>query len=152
LPGRKGYVPYEISNYCKEGNYSRHNTSYWEGIPYLGVGPGAHSFRKSIRRWNQSNLFTYLQQVIKGVDYWEEEQLSREDEYHEYLLTRLRTIWGVDVKEVFERFGENTGQYFEAKCRILEKSGWISKNDGRVYINEVGIFVADRVITEFFLP
>jgi oxygen-independent coproporphyrinogen-3 oxidase len=148
----KGYIPYEISNYCKEGYYSRHNTSYWEGISYLGAGPGAHSFRKSTRRWNKSNLFTYLNHVKSGEPYWEEEELSKEDEYHEYLLTRLRTIRGVHEKEVFERFGDETGQYFETQCRAMEKSGWISKKEGRIYINEEGIFVADRIISEFFLP
>ncbi|MFN8206793.1 MAG: radical SAM family heme chaperone HemW [Bacteroidales bacterium] len=147
-----GYIPYEISNYCKEGFYSRHNTSYWAGVSYLGVGPGAHSFRKSTRRWNQSNLFEYLNQVKNGNSYWEEERLSREDEYHEYLLTRLRTIWGVDEKELFERFGEETARYFKAQCKVVEKWGWIDQRDGRIFINEKGIFVADRVVSEFFLP
>jgi oxygen-independent coproporphyrinogen III oxidase len=148
----KEFIAYEISNYCKEGYYSRHNTSYWEGIPYLGAGPGAHSFRKSTRRWNQSNLFTYLKSVKSGEAYWEEEQLSHEDEYHEYLLTRLRTIWGVNEREVLERFGEDTYRHFIAQFESVEKRGWINKIDGRIFINEEGIFLADRVVAEFFLP
>jgi oxygen-independent coproporphyrinogen-3 oxidase len=148
----RDYIAYEISNYCKEGYYSRHNTSYWEGIPYLGAGPGAHSFRKSTRRWNQANLFSYLNRVKSGETYWEEEQLGRKDEYHEYLLTHLRTIRGVNEEEVLERFGDEIWRHFCDQLEFMLKKGWINKTKDCISINEKGIFLADRIIAEFFLP
>jgi len=85
---------YEISNFAKKGFYSKHNTSYWQQKKYLGVGPSAHSYNIETRRWNASNLGNYINGVCQNGEYYEMEKLNSVDKYNEYLMTRMRTMWG----------------------------------------------------------
>ena len=88
---QNGYLQYEISNFCKPGRHAVHNTSYWNGIPYLGLGPSAHSYDGTSRRWNISNLSKYIEGVENGERLFEEETLTAEQKYNEYVMTSLRT-------------------------------------------------------------
>ncbi len=87
-----GFEQYELSNYCKNKSYSKHNTSYWQSKKYLGVGPSAHSFDGVSRQWNVRNNSLYLKAIENGTSYFEKEELSEIDRYHEYLITSLRTV------------------------------------------------------------
>ena len=93
--GAAGYEHYEISNFCKPGMYSRHNTAYWKGIPYLGCGPSAHSFNAETREWNTASLEGYIKSIEEGQRSSETEILDKVTRYNEYIMTSLRTMWGV---------------------------------------------------------
>jgi oxygen-independent coproporphyrinogen-3 oxidase len=144
----KGYEGYETSNFAKEGHYSIHNTSYWQQKPYLGVGPSAHSFNGFSRQWNVSNNAKYL---AEGHLLAEKEELSPADQLNEYIMVRLRTKWGINLKEVRERFQKMDQNYPEK-----ELQSWISQGlaliDGEnlVLINE-GKLIADRLSSNIFV-
>ena len=106
-----GYEHYEISNFCKPGMYSRHNTSYWQGVPYLGCGPSAHSFDRDSREWNVASLNQYLSSVEQGQRQHETEQLDTQTRYNEYIITGLRTIWGISTEELKSKFGDRLWKY-----------------------------------------
>lgn len=91
--GAAGYEHYEISNFCKPGMYSRHNTAYWKGIPYLGCGPSAHSFNAETREWNTASLEGYIKSIEEGHRSSETEILDKVTRYNEYIMTSLRTMW-----------------------------------------------------------
>lgn len=94
-----GFEHYEISNLAKPGHYSTHNTNYWKGEPYLGIGPSAHSFNGNSRQWNVRNNSQYINKIAEGFGYFEQEQLSASDQYNEYMMTALRTTWGLILIE-----------------------------------------------------
>ena len=101
----EGYDHYEISNFGKSGYYSKHNTSYWQDKQYFGYGPGAHGYNGAARRWNIANNMLYIQNLKNELPYFEEEILSQNDQFNEYIMTRLRTKWGVDTNFVHQKFG-----------------------------------------------
>ena len=101
----EGFVNYEISNFGREGFFSKNNTSYWQGKKYLGIGPSAHSFDGQVRSWNVRNNIKYIRALEMGKLPLEREALSITDRYNEYVMTGLRTIWGVSFKKVKEDFG-----------------------------------------------
>lgn len=92
-----GYEHYEISNFCKPGFHSRHNTSYWQGIPYLGCGPSAHSFDMHSREWNIPSLEKYISAIEEKNRLYEKEELNLTTRYNEYIMTSLRTRRGIDL-------------------------------------------------------
>lgn len=102
-----GFVGYEISNFGKPGRFAVHNTSYWLQQPYLGLGPSAHSFDGESRQWNVKNNNLYIKALNENLPFFEKEVLTTADRYNEYILTRLRTIWGCDLREVAEKFGND---------------------------------------------
>ncbi|NLO01579.1 MAG: radical SAM family heme chaperone HemW, partial [Bacteroidales bacterium] len=104
--GLAGFEQYEISNFAKNGMYSKHNTAYWTGKPYLGLGPSAHSFNGSSRKWNMSDLEKYIKLINEDEITFEEEHLTLNDKYNEFILTNLRTKWGVSLLTISEKFGK----------------------------------------------
>ena len=96
----QGYEQYEISNYARSELYSRHNTNYWRRIPYLGIGPSAHSFDGQSRQWNQANNSAYITSINLGQLSFDSEMLTSKDLYNEYILTQLRTKWGCDTESI----------------------------------------------------
>ena len=142
-----GLTQYEISNFGREGHYSRHNTSYWKGIPYLGIGPSAHSFNgNDTRRWNIANNNTYTSRVRSGVHYWQEETLSPAQRTNERLLTGLRTIWGVALDELaIDPRKENS-----ALIDHYVKRGELLVQDGRLVLTRAGRNFADRIAADLF--
>jgi len=108
----RNYTHYETSNYAIKDYLSQHNTSYWKGDQYLGIGPGAHSFNGSSRQWNVSNNQKYMRALGKYEILYNKELLTEKDKYNEYILTGFRTMWGCDMNRV-KNFGEKYFQYFE---------------------------------------
>ena len=144
----KGYEGYETSNFAKNGNYSVHNTSYWQQEPYLGIGPSAHSFNGYSRQWNVANNAKY---IAKGHLLAEKEELSPADQINEYLMVRLRTKWGIDLNYVQECF-EKMGQTFPA----LEIQDWVNKGyaqilDTHLILQGEGKLIADRLSSDIFV-
>jgi len=135
---QEGYEQYEISNFAKEGVYAKHNTAYWEGKLYLGVGPSAHSYDKKSRRWNVSNNNTYWKNVGLNDTWYQEEVLSEEDRWNELFLTGLRTKWGV-LKEKTIEFGglkeeENKliFNYIKDNLIIETDTSWLLSTKGKI--------------------
>ncbi len=147
-----GFIHYEISNFAREGFYSKHNTSYWKQVPYIGIGPSAHSFYGNTRKWNVSNNKRYISMIMNGdLQYSEQETLTPRDQFNEYLLTSLRTMWGIDLQTIHQRYGLNYVKYTEKIAGIFLQSGEMIKKGPNLSLTKKGIFVADFVVREFFL-
>lgn len=147
-----GYDHYEVSNFGREGFHSRHNTSYWQGIPYLGIGPSAHSFDGNrTRRWNVSNNPLYIKALEENTGYWEEEKLSDRDLYNEYIMTGLRTAKGIQIDVVANRFGVKLLAQFEEEISGYLEEEWMERNGDQLRLTEKGFFLADRISSDLFL-
>jgi len=102
---KHGFIQYEISNFGKKGYFSKHNTSYWQGKPYVGFGPSAHSYQIKTRSWNVANNHKYIQAINKELLPLAIEHLSKNDQFNELVMTGLRTIWGVSISNIKTKFG-----------------------------------------------
>ncbi len=148
-----GYEHYEISNLALPQQYAIHNTNYWMGHHYLGIGPSAHSFDGVSRRWNIANNALYIKQVLTTTPqpYFEEEQLSAQDRLHEYIMTSLRTQWGCDLKKVKENFGQSyTEAILDSATTHLQRKILQINNDILTLTRE-GKFFADRIASDLFV-
>jgi oxygen-independent coproporphyrinogen-3 oxidase len=145
------YEQYEISNFARNGWYSRHNSSYWKQRPYLGVGPSAHSYNGSSREYNVSNNAQYLKAIQGNVIPATIEQLSVADQTNEYLLTGLRTKWGVS-REKLELLSKGTFRMVHAEdLKRMTASGWIWEDSQSLYLTESGKLFADRIASDLFI-
>ncbi|MEE3999789.1 radical SAM family heme chaperone HemW [Tenacibaculum sp. FZY0031] len=148
---KNGFVHYEISNFGKPNYFSKHNTSYWLGKKYIGIGPSAHSFNKTHRSWNVANNAKYIKAIQEGKLPLEQEKLTKKDQFNEYLMTGLRTIWGVSLEKIEEDFGE------EFKIELLKNAEKFIQQGLLVITNEVlkttekGKFLADGLASELFI-
>ena len=147
---KNGYEHYEISNFSKDGFISKHNSAYWLGEKYIGIGPSAHSYNGSTRQWNVANNIKYIKGFNDNVDTFEVEYLSKVDQFNEYILTRLRTKWGVDLDELFlinDSHKKETLSSVEAfiSNKDLEKIG------NTIYITQQGKFIVDYISSELFI-
>ncbi|MBP7514955.1 MAG: radical SAM family heme chaperone HemW [Flavobacteriales bacterium] len=142
-----GLVQYEISNFGREGHFAAHNSSYWKGVPYIGVGPSAHSFDGIVRRWNVANNVRYAEALETGTPFWEEEMLSHGQRVNERLMTGLRTIWGVDLRtlgdDVRTRENRTIVKYQELGDLVISGDRLLLTPKGRRY--------ADRIASDLFL-
>ena len=145
-----GFVNYEISNFGKPGFFSKNNTAYWLGKKYVGVGPSAHSFDGKQRSWNIRNNPTYIKKINEGELPSEIETLSTTDRYNEYVMTGLRTIWGVNLDRVALEFGENYLKYLKQQsAKFLEQDLLILAN-GKLLTTKKGKFLADGIASDLF--
>lgn len=146
-----GYEHYELSNYALPGFRSRHNSSYWNFEPYLGIGPSAHSFDGKERSWNISNNAIYLKKIRAGLSpLAEKESLSTEDRYHEYLMTQLRKKEGISLTYIKEHFYPDWEKDFEIELAKWLGSGHLIKNKGFIRCTPGGWMVSDDIISDFF--
>lgn len=146
-----GYEHYEISNFAKPGKYAVHNTNYWQGAPYLGIGPAAHSYDgQQTRRWNVSHNAQYMKALAAGTQsYYETETLTTGDSYNESVLTRLRTMWGISVASLESKYPL---QWQEAKevARRLCAEGLLQLKEGTLTLTKEGKYLADNVSMQLF--
>ena len=142
-----GYAQYEISNFALPGHHSRHNSSYWAGVPYLGIGPSAHSFDGRRRRWNVAHNFRYTHGVRNGERYWEEETLTSAQVVNEALLTGLRTTAGVDLAALPLELGKAASSII-ARYR---SQGLLEQQGSRLVLTRAGRAFADRIASDLFL-
>ena len=143
-----GYEHYEISNFCKPGMYSRHNTSYWQGIPYLGCGPSAHSFDGDSREWNVASLNQYLSSIEQRQRQHETEQLNTQTRYNEYIITGLRTMWGISTEELKKKFGDRLSKYCLEQARSYLENGKLELHNDRLKLTREGIFISDGIMSD----
>ncbi len=145
-----GYEHYEISNLARDGHYARHNSSYWKGKPYLGVGPAAHSYNGNSRRWNVANNNKYVKAINAGEPYHETETLSIADQYNEFLMTRLRTMWGVPLPEVALQFGEPARKQLLMDVSPYIIEGKVILFNDHLILTTPGRLIADTLISDLF--
>lgn len=143
------FVQYEISNFGKAGYFAIHNSNYWLQKNYLGIGPSAHSFDGSSRQWNVKNNSVYVRAINSGNDFFEKELLSLNDRYNEYVLTRLRTIWGCDREEIKSLFGEKVLNHFNNTLK--EFKSFVEEKNGVIVLNKEGRLRADGIASDLFL-
>jgi oxygen-independent coproporphyrinogen-3 oxidase len=148
---QKGFEHYEISNFALPGFQSRHNSNYWQQKKYLGIGPSAHSFNSSSRRWNFSNNNKYSEGLLSGTEYYETELLTSEDQYNEFVMTALRTSGGINFLQLRARFGETKAEHFVLKIQKFVDSGRVRSEKGIFRLSGDGIFIADLIISEVFV-
>ena len=145
-----GYEHYEISNFARDRRYARHNTSYWTGVPYLGLGAAAHSYDGRVRRINPASLRKYVEAVESGRTACDEERESRDSLYNERILTSLRTCWGLDLERLRADFGEERLQYCLEQAQPHLRGGRLAVDNGVMRITRAGIFTSDDVMSDLF--
>lgn len=146
----QGYEHYEVSNFALPGNRSRHNGNYWKGAPYLGIGPGAHSFDGKQRRWNVSNNNIYIKSLKSDASYFETEDLSRFDQYNEHIMTQLRTAEGIDLDECKSIYGLRPDEVEPLFWFDLIEEGKLIGINGRFRVTEAAWLVSDRIASDLF--
>ena len=148
---QNGYEQYEISNFARNEQYSLHNSSYWKQRPYLGVGPSAHSYNGVSREYNVSNNAKYLASIRQSIIPSTYEDLSLEDRTNEYLLTGLRTKWGVKQSELHTLSAGKFILQHEAELQNMVKNGWISMDKKTILLTASGKLFADRIASDLFI-
>ena len=148
---KAGFEQYEISNFARNEQYSKHNSAYWSGEKYLGLGPSAHSFNGDSRRWNIAHLDRYIHGIENNTTWFEEEILSENDRFNEYILTRLRTKWGISVQEIAKRFGLKYARLVEKEAAKYLLSGKMKEQNGIFTLTRKGLFVSDDLMTDFMI-
>lgn len=146
---KAGYEQYEIASFALPGHYARHNSNYWLGQPYLGIGPSAHSYNGQSRQWNIANNALYMQAIESNEIPFEQEILSSAQKYNEYVMTTLRTIWGSESNKIAQ-IGASYLQHFEVQVQALVECGWVEVLPGKYRLSKAGKLVADRIALELF--
>jgi len=144
------YEHYEISNFCKTGNYSKHNTAYWQGEKYLGIGPAAHSFDGYSRSWNVANNAQYMAAIQAGKLPFKVEQLSNNDRFNEYLLTGLRTKWGCDLNKI-RTYNDTFVQHFLQAVQPYLNKKMILREGDIFRLSNQGKLLSDGIISDLFI-
>jgi oxygen-independent coproporphyrinogen-3 oxidase len=143
-----GFEHYEISNFARGGRYSRHNTSYWNGAKYLGLGPSAHSFNGENRQWNISSLNRYVDAIKDAKLLVEIEEQTSFIKYNDYVMTGLRTMWGIDLNRIESEFGLQMLDYCLKNARKHLISGILLRQDQQLVLSSDGVFVSDGVMSD----
>ncbi|MDL2245801.1 radical SAM family heme chaperone HemW [Parabacteroides sp. OttesenSCG-928-J18] len=143
-----GYEPYEISNFARPGYLSRHNSSYWNDKEYLGVGPSAHSYNGKERSWNVASLPRYLQGIEKGKPDFEVERLTLTEQYNDYIITRLRTMWGISYASILSRFGESYLSHCQREAIPFCRQGLLIEEGDNLRLSRAGIFLSDSIMRD----
>lgn len=145
------FLHYEISNFGKEGWFSKHNSNYWFGKKYLGVGPSAHSFNGETRQWNIANNYKYIDSLINKKIPFEEELLSPSQRLNEYIMTSLRTMWGTDLQKIKNDYGtEFMEEIMHIAKEYIDKQ-WLTNQDGNLVLTKEGKLYADMIAGELFI-
>ena len=145
-----GYEHYEVSNFAKPGFRSRHNSSYWQGKKYLGLGPSAHSYDGIVRKWNVANNTKYINAIEKGIVENETEVLTEIQKLNEYIMISLRTMEGMDLEKIRSIWGEDKITAMEKKLSILKKSNLLHQKDSIIQLTDEGMLMADGIASDLF--
>lgn len=148
---RSGYVQYEISNFAKPEAFAIHNSNYWRGVPYLGIGPSAHSFDGNSRQHNIANNIKYLKSLNAGEINYEIDHLKKDEIINEYLLTSLRTIWGTDLKMIQDRYKVDLRAEKENELLLFQNEGLLEIDEEKIILTKKGKFLADSIAEKLFV-
>ena len=147
-----GFIHYEISNFGKPGYFSIHNTSYWKQVKYLGLGPSAHSFNGYSRQWNIRDLKKYIKAINSGTLLFEKEDLDKRTRFNEYIMTSLRTMWGIDLEYVEKSFDKEGYDYIMNLSGKLIDYGLMKQEKKTLVLTNQGKMISDNIISELMLP
>jgi oxygen-independent coproporphyrinogen-3 oxidase len=146
-----GFIHYEISNFGRPGYFSVHNSNYWKQVNYLGLGPSAHSFNGYSRQWNVSDLKGYIKALNSGKLFYESEELDTKARFNEYIMTSLRTMWGIDL-DYIEKMFEKEGYDYVVNISGKYKAYGLMKQDKKnLVLTNQGKMISDNIISEFML-
>jgi oxygen-independent coproporphyrinogen-3 oxidase len=146
---KKGFLHYEISNFALDGSISLHNTNYWMGVRYLGLGPSAHSYNLTSRQWNISNLHEYMDVILKGKTPSKSEILTKKEKYNDYVITSLRTMWGLNTEMLNGKFGNVFKNDFLKNTKVFVENNLLIKSGDNFILTEKGMFISDNILQEF---
>lgn len=146
ITGEAGFEQYEISNFARDKAWSKHNSSYWNGSKYLGLGPSAHSYDGGSRQWNVANLDQYIASTEKGSPDFEREILSETNRINDYLITRIRTVWGISLNDLEREFGEPVRRQVWQSAQSFIHSGHLMHQGDVVSLTRRGIMISDEIM------
>ncbi len=149
--GKLEYEQYEVSNFARDGWYSKHNTSYWQGIPYLGLGPSAHSFDRQTRQSNVPNNAKYIQALQENIVPFEREVLDRKTQANELIMTGLRTKWGCDLDTLKSTYHYDVVNENRHKIQFYQESELMVVSPNKIILTKKGLLLADEIIADLFL-
>jgi len=147
-----GFVQYEISNFGKPGYFSKHNSNYWKQVIYLGLGPSAHSFNGYSRQWNIRDLDGYIKFVNSGESFFESEELDSKVRFNEYIMTSLRTMWGIDLEYIEKTYEKEGYDYVVNLAGKFRDYGLMKQNKNTLVLTNQGKMICDNIISEFMMP
>ena len=146
-----GYEHYEISNFALPGYTSKHNSAYWKGVHYLGVGPSAHSYDGGTRRWNPPRNSSYIRGIMDGEEIGEQEILDENIRFREYIMTSLRTAWGIDTEYIREEWGEDLHRRVLQRAKPFIDGKKIREEGKKLVLTREGMFICDHIVGKLFL-
>jgi oxygen-independent coproporphyrinogen III oxidase len=146
-----GYEAYEISNFALPGFRSRHNSSYWNMIPYLGLGPSAHSYDGNSRQWNVASIKKYINAIANETAYYEKEILTERDNYNDYVMVALRTSEGIDLSKLLTLFGEAYQKHCVEKAENFIKNNDVLFYENFIKLTDKGFNISNRVIMDLMM-
>lgn len=149
--GSAGFINYEISNFGKPGYFSIHNTNYWKQVPYLGLGPSAHSFNGYSRQWNVRDLKKYIKSINSGKLLFEKEELDIKTKFNEYVMTSLRTMWGIDLEYIEKIFEKEGYDYIVNLSGKFIDYGLMKQDNKNLILTNQGKMISDNIISEFIM-
>jgi oxygen-independent coproporphyrinogen III oxidase len=147
-----GFIHYEISNFGKPGYFSIHNSNYWKQVNYVGLGPSAHSFNGYSRQWNIRDLKGYIKSVNSGKSFYEHEDLDLKARFNEYVMTSLRTMWGIDLEYIEKTFEKEGYDYVVNLAGKFKDYGLIKQDKKNLVLTNQGKIISDNIISEFMIP
>lgn len=148
---QQGFIHYEISNFAKPNYFSQHNTSYWSGKHYIGIGPSAHSYDGKCRSWNISNNSKYIKSLGQNELPQELETLTETDRYNEYIMTGLRTIWGISIEVIKKEFGTHYAEHFAKSSQHFIDKKLLIREGTIITTSEKGKFLCDGIASDLFV-
>lgn len=148
---KKGFIQYEVSNFGKPGYFSKHNTSYWLGKSYLGVGPSAHSYHNYERSWNINNNAKYIKAISNNVLPTEKEKLSKNDIFNETVMIGLRTIWGISLEKIKNDFGDKYLSHLIEYTKKHIENGHLTLENNTIKATKKGLFLIDGIASDLFV-
>jgi oxygen-independent coproporphyrinogen-3 oxidase len=147
-----GFIQYEISNFAKPGYLSIHNTNYWKQINYIGLGPSAHSFNGYSRQWNIRDVKRYIKALNSDNNFFTREELDTKTRFNEYIMTSLRTMWGIDLEFVEKSFEKEGYDYIVNLAGKFMDYGLMKQNKKNLVLTNQGKMISDNIISELMLP
>ncbi len=146
-----GFIQYEISNFGKPGYFSLHNSNYWKQVSYIGLGPSAHSFNGYSRQWNIRDVMGYIKAINTGKEFFESEQLDTKIRFNEYIMTSLRTMWGIDLEYVEKMFEKEGYDYVVNLASKYRNYGMMKQDKNSLVLTNQGKMISDNIISEFMM-
>ena len=143
-----GYIHYEISNFCLPDMHSRHNSSYWTGQKYLGCGPSAHSYDGYSRQWNISSLEKYIEGINKGIEISEKEELNIYTRYNDFVITSIRTVWGMPLDKLKSEYGNKLYEYCLKMAAPHIQQETLEIKNNTLKLTQKGIFISDGIMSD----